>query len=107
VVNCHCHNCKKSTGAPFGSWAIFKESRVSFHTKPKSHTADNGAVRTFCQDCGTSLTYWHPNYKNKIDILITALDDYESLTLKSNIWMKKKLPWLSHLNTMKNFDEFT
>jgi len=107
VGNCHCHNCKTSIGAPFGAWAIFKESHVTFHTTPKSHKADNGAVRTFCEQCGTSISYWHPSYKDKLDVVLTTLDGYETFTPKSNIWMKKKLQWLSHMDDMDNYEEFS
>jgi len=92
--------------APFVSWAIFKESHVTFEITPSSHTAENGAIRTLCNQCGTSLSYCHPSYTDKIDIVLTVLDDIQSLKPKSNIWTKKMLPWLHHLDEMRNFDEF-
>ena len=77
VVNCHCDNCKRSVGAPFVTWAVFEKESIIFNESPLTHTASNRAIRTFCATCGTSITYWHPNRKNELDITVGCLDEAE------------------------------
>ena len=94
VVNCHCNNCKRSVGAAYITWAVFQKDCISFNITPPTHTAPNRAVRTFCDTCGTSIAYWHPNRESVIDITVGCLDDPEKCPPERNIWTKNRLSWI-------------
>ncbi len=61
VVACHCTECQRRTGAPFGAGAFYpaEELRIAGAAREFAREgATGGMVRTrFCPDCGSSV-YW-------------------------------------------------
>jgi len=59
MLNCHCRDCQRSSGAPFASGFIVLASDVEITGTPKTHCvrASSGslATRSFCSDCGAPL----------------------------------------------------
>jgi len=59
VSACHCHDCQRRSGSPFGVIAYFPAEAVSVMGVAKSFTrpTDSGATFTtgFCPDCGTTI----------------------------------------------------
>ena len=58
VDYCHCHSCRKHTGAPVSAFADCKGGVVEF-TKgaPTLYESSPGVRRGFCARCGSTLTY--------------------------------------------------
>ena len=53
---CHCLDCRKHGGAPFGSFAIFPAATVTFSGDELGVYASSAhGRRWFCQNCGCSL----------------------------------------------------
>jgi hypothetical protein len=61
VAACHCIECQRRTGAPFGVGAFYPAESVTTSGTPKEYVraAESGAkVRFyFCPDCGSTV-YW-------------------------------------------------
>src|SRR5579872_4843411 len=59
VVACHCLECQRRTGAPFGVGAFYPVGAVTIGGTPKEFTraaASGGKVRYyFCPTCGTTV----------------------------------------------------
>lgn len=60
IVNCHCDDCRKATGAAFATNVFFKEEQVIVTQGQPSvfeHQADSGnaMVKEFCANCGSQL----------------------------------------------------
>lgn len=62
--------------------------------EPKRYRTDTGAYRTFCGDCGTSLTYQNDSRPNEIDITTGSLDDPESFPPAKDVFADEKLSWV-------------
>src|SRR5215211_6285540 len=55
---CHCTSCRTATGAQSVAWVSFPYGRFSFiEGEPADFRSSDEVSRTFCQSCGTSLTY--------------------------------------------------
>jgi hypothetical protein len=55
---CHCRMCQKASGAPFASFAEIKKSDFAWtRGKPAAFRSSSIAVRDFCADCGTPLSF--------------------------------------------------
>ena len=68
-ANCHCANCRRAAGAQAVAWITVKLSEFAFEKgEPTRYRTDTGASRTFCDSCGTSLTYENDERPNEIDI---------------------------------------
>ncbi len=58
--HCHCRMCRKFHGAAFATYGEARQE--NFHWLEgeallSSFKADNGTVRQFCRNCGSSLTF--------------------------------------------------
>jgi len=51
--------------------------------------------RTFCTNCGSSLTYRHTLRAGDVDFTLVSLDDPAALAPQSHIWVQDKLPWIT------------
>ena len=53
---CHCLDCRKHGGAPFGAFAIFPAGRVAFSGAPPAvHASSAHGRRCFCSRCGSTV----------------------------------------------------
>src|SRR5204862_6890615 len=74
-ANCHCGNCRRAAGAQAVAWITVPTAQFEFvRAEPRRYLTDTGAYRTFCGDCGTSLTYEHESRPGEIDITTGSLD---------------------------------
>jgi len=94
-ANCHCANCRRAAGAQAVAWITVKLPDFQF-TKgtPKRFRTDTGAWRTFCDACGTSLTYERDTRPGEIDITTGSLDRPEDFPPNRDVFSEEKLPWV-------------
>jgi hypothetical protein len=50
-------------------------------------------VRSFCDTCGTPLTYRRPSKANTIDVTAATLDAADDFAPVKEIWVEEKLAW--------------
>ena len=59
ILNCHCEDCRRSTGAVYGTNIMDAEDQLEIHGKVStfSHKAKSGNTMTkrFCTNCGTLM----------------------------------------------------
>jgi hypothetical protein len=95
-ANCHCANCRRAAGAQAVAWITVKTPEFAFTTgSPKRYRTDTGAYRTFCADCGTSLTYENDSRPGEVDITTGSLDDPERFPPTKDVFADEKLSWVS------------
>ena len=94
-ANCHCENCRRAVGAQAVAWITVKPSEFRLEKgSPSRYHTETGAWRTFCNRCGTSLTYEHPNRPDEIDITTGSLDHPELFGPTRDVFPDEKLPWV-------------
>ena len=94
-ANCHCANCRRAAGAQAVAWITVESSVFAFEKgTPKKYRTDTGAWRTFCDLCGTSLTYENDARPNEIDITTGSLDRPEDFPPTEDVFPEEKLPWV-------------
>ena len=64
---------------------------------PKKYRTDTGAWRTFCEVCGTSLTYDTEARSDEIDITTGSLDHPDDFPPNKDVFPDEKLPWVGLL----------
>lgn len=79
IGHCHCSMCRKFHGAAFATYG--KAKSTNFHwlegeNQLNSFKADNGTVRQFCQNCGSSLTFAGDDGES--DVVVFALATLDS-----------------------------
>lgn len=94
-ANCHCDNCRRAAGAQAVAWITVKTPGFKFTAgNPKRYRTDTGAYRTFCVDCGTSLTYENDSRPGELDITTGSLDDPERFPPTKDVFADEKLSWV-------------
>jgi ubiquinone/menaquinone biosynthesis C-methylase UbiE len=109
ICHCFCVPCRKVSGGPFlsmmdfPSWAITFEPTV---TKLRSIALTPHARRSFCDNCGTTLTFQHFRALQHLEVAMGSLDEesltsmsikdmLESCTRNNWCWMKSKVGWFN------------
>jgi hypothetical protein len=90
VVNCHCGQCRKTSGH---YWAATAVSRDDLTIKAEStlswYQSSDAARRGFCTRCGASL-FWDHSGEDEISIGAGTLDLPTGLTTGENIYIEDK-----------------
>ncbi|KWU42212.1 DUF636 domain protein [Rhodotorula sp. JG-1b] len=100
---CHCGNCKKFTGGPYG--ITTKVPLAAFHLTrgtPKQHTADNGSGsllhRQFCATCGSPIAEWGAAAQDSARYIFYGTFDkvgeQKALDPKGEFFTSRRVQWL-------------
>jgi hypothetical protein len=91
---CHCESCRRASGAHAVAWGTV--TRAAFRVTSgslRSHVSSPGALRQFCEQCGTPITYSNERSPDLIDVTIATLDQPDSMQPTEHIWMEDALSW--------------
>jgi hypothetical protein len=95
VTHCHCSICRRVSGAPFVTWITVATANFSFTAaKPSSFQSSSQAERTFCNQCGTALTFSEIGRPHQIDVTVGSLDRPNDISPDEHIWVSSRLQWL-------------
>ncbi len=96
VLNCHCKSCRHHTGAPMATLAVFRADQVTFSGEARrAYQSAPGVERTFCTNCGTSLT-WETILGNEgqlCAIHISTFDEPEALPPSAHSFYPERIAW--------------
>ena len=103
---CHCRDCQKTIGAPFGAWMDFKREQVRWAgTEPTEYESSKHIRRGFCPDCGSSLSYRSTRHPDYFTLSIASLDDPELVSPNYHIYTDSKVSWLSIDDDCKRYSK--
>lgn len=94
---CHCDDCRKTTGTGHASNAFFPKDSVTISGKATTHeiVTDSGSTltRSFCSDCGSRL--FSKNSVNKAVMGVTAgtFDNSDWFAPQFIVYNKSKPQW--------------
>jgi hypothetical protein len=94
VCHCHCEDCRRSSGAPFVTWACFDRREFQITAGVPKHLLKNERVRHFCPDCGTQLLWLKAEDSPIICATVGSFDDPRQIAPSIHIWTEDKLPWI-------------
>lgn len=93
---CHCRDCQKTTGAPFGAWMDFKAEQVRWDgEEPTEYDSSENIRRGFCPRCGASISYRSTQYPDYYTLSIVSLDDPGLVQPNYHIHTNSQVSWLT------------
>ena len=94
---CHCRMCQKQFGNFFGAFAgsPSKNFRITRGTLAHFKSSDD-AIRGFCRDCGTPLTY-EALSRPRVSVSIGSLDRHSEMQPIYQYGAEAKEPWLTQV----------
>ncbi|MEM1229359.1 MAG: GFA family protein [Pseudomonadota bacterium] len=83
---CHCLDCRKHSGTPFGASAIFPEGQVTIEGETHDYKG-----RCFCPCCGSPV---YARSDDEIEINLGALDSANQFVPTYESWIVHREGWL-------------
>ncbi len=98
VVACHCIDCQKRSGSPFGVIAYFSSDAVTIHDEAREHTRPTDAGGTFttgfCTTCGTTL-YGRASKHSTLTLFTMGTTDDATIPLPMRwIYEQRRHGWI-------------
>jgi hypothetical protein len=99
TVLCHCIQCQRRTGSPFGVGIYFRREDVRLEGVAKSHTrkvegTDRSVTNDFCPECGGTI-YWTLDFRPQhIGIAAGNFADPEFGRPNRRVWTQHKHDWI-------------
>lgn len=111
IGHCHCTMCRKFHGAAFSTFAEVKLSNLHWvkgETLLKEYRADNGTVRKFCENCGSSLLFESQFNRDEltIEIALAAFDNDVSVYPNAHIYTESKVSWFNINDSLPQFTKY-
>jgi hypothetical protein len=99
VAACHCIECQRRTGAPFGAGAYYPADAVEVRglSTRFSRQGESGAVLDFffCPTCGSTVFWRSSRFPTRIAVALGAIADPSFPPPKTSLWERAKHPWVS------------
>lgn len=91
---CHCHSCRKHTGAPVSAFVGVERDHVRFTKGQISTYASSPDVkRGFCSACGSTLTYEGERWPTEIHFHVGAFDAPQDFPPTGQAFAEERLGW--------------
>ena len=94
VANCHCDDCRKATGAVYGTLVFAKEKTIEIkgETHSYEHTADSGNTLTKinCANCGTPM-FTHNSSRPGMGIRAGVVDQGDLIAPARYVYSERAL----------------
>jgi hypothetical protein len=98
VVACHCIDCQRRTGAPFGVGAFYPTDAITISGSPKEYVrtaASGGKVRSyFCSDCGSTVYWKADNLPAMIGVAVGVIADPNFPAPVKSVFEQSKHIWM-------------
>ncbi|MDZ4741765.1 MAG: GFA family protein [Alphaproteobacteria bacterium] len=92
---CHCHSCRKHTGAPVLAFGGFERVNVRFTSgQLATYASSPGVKRGFCGTCGSTMTYEGERWASEVHFHVGALDRPQDFSPQGHAFPAERLPWL-------------
>jgi hypothetical protein len=109
VAHCHCSMCRKFHGASYATIASVSRSKfrwVEGEDALKGYTAENGTTRTFCNYCGSSLTFSSPRAsEDVVEIALGTVDGDVAVEPDAHIFVGSGANWTVLNDGLPQYEE--
>ncbi len=98
VMQCHCHECQRRTGAPAGIGAYYPAGQVTVTGEERTYTRTSDAGRSltnhFCPTCGTTV-YWEAEVLDGIlGVAAGCFNDPDFPAPQRSVFTVRKYGWV-------------
>jgi len=103
---CHCRMCQKTSGGPVQASAEIPATGFAFTAgEAKAYQSSPNAVRHFCPNCGSQLTFRTLDDPSYVSINTPTLDDPNALPPRVHIWRASRILWFETTDDLPRYDQ--
>jgi hypothetical protein len=102
---CHCRMCQKSSGGPVQASAEIPVAGFALiRGELKAYRSSAAAVRHFCPNCGSQITFRAAVDPTYISVNTPTLDRPEALAPRKHIWRESRIGWFEAEDDLPRYD---
>jgi len=109
AANCHCTMCRKFHGAAFGTLVSVNKGSLKWLSGAsllRDYIAKNGSIRTFCNECGSSLGFRVKGQPiDAMEVAIATFDEEVPVKIDAHIYTDYKACWHEISDKLANYAE--
>ena len=99
VVLCHCIDCQKRSGSPFGAMAYYPDASVAIAGEAREHArpTDSGNTYTtgFCPTCGSTLYGRASRFPEIVGVTVGTIGDPAFPAPVRSVYEQSRHHWLA------------
>jgi hypothetical protein len=107
TVMCHCIDCQKRSGSPFGVMAYYSDDSVTIGGEAREYSRPTDAGNTFttgfCPTCGSTLYGKASGFPGIIGVCVGAISDPAFPAPMRSIYEQSRHHWLALPETTAGF----
>ena len=96
AAHCHCTMCRRAHGAAFVTWVGVAAERFEI-TRGASHLhryqSSAAATRSFCNVCGSSLTFESSRWPGEVHVVLANLDGIIDREPDAHVYWADHVSW--------------
>jgi hypothetical protein len=107
--HCHCVMCRRAHGAPFSTFADCAASNFEWTAGAahvRSHRSSEQVERTFCDTCGSRLTFRFAPMPERVWIAPGSLDGDPGIRPSAHIFVASRAAWDEISDDQPRFDAY-
>ena len=109
VVACHCVDCQRRSGSPFGVLAYYPAGQVNVIGSAKRFersTAAGGMFATFfCPECGSTIYAMASKHPSLIGVAVGAIADPNFQPPVRSVWERSMHRWVRMPDEIEHFPQ--
>ena len=94
AVLCHCEDCQRAASADYVSWFGLPKDSVVWEGPRKLYKSSEMATRSFCENCGTPMSYETSQMPDETHLYAPSLDDRALYRPSKHIFWTERVPWV-------------
>ncbi len=106
VLHCHCESCRKATSSPMTTWLSVPDENLTFDRDArKSFESSPGATRTFCDKCGSPMTFTHTRFPGETHLYVASLDVPDAVRPSRHVFFEERVQWCDLHDDLPRFNQ--
>ncbi len=95
-VNCHCESCRRQCSAPMTTYVGVADGKWRWTgAQPKVFESSPGVERSFCEQCGTPMSFCSKTLSGVMHVYLAALENPNAISPSAHVAYEEKLDWFS------------
>jgi hypothetical protein len=104
----HDDDCRRAIGSPIVVWVGYRPEQFRLiRGTPKSFSKTRGVVRSFCSNCGTSISHVDDRIQNELYVALGFLEYPERFRPEAHAYWREKLSWIDFADGLPRIDGYS
>lgn len=91
---CHCDDCRRAASSDYVSWLGVPRHGLEWTGPRHCFKSSDLVMRSFCQKCGTPLSFETEIFPRETHLYAATLDDKSRYKPDLHIYWSERVPWI-------------